>query len=92
MWDRERANFEGVTEVMLARGVIRTEQESLAEAGQILGEAMELASKVALLDRGKLVHFGERTEAMLQDAGYLYRTLFIIDCGNLRKRYLLTIW
>jgi ABC-type multidrug transport system ATPase subunit len=37
-------------------------------------EAMELASKVALLDRGKLVHFGERTEAMLQDAGYLYRT------------------
>jgi hypothetical protein len=40
---RERANFEGVTEVMLARGVIRTEQEALAEAGQILGEAMELA-------------------------------------------------
>jgi tetratricopeptide (TPR) repeat protein len=40
---RERANFEGVTEVMLARGLIRTEQESLAEAEQILGEAMELA-------------------------------------------------
>ena len=37
-------------------------------------EAMELASKVALLDRGKLVHFGERTREMVEDPGYLYRT------------------
>jgi len=37
-------------------------------------EAMELASKVALLDRGKLVHFGERTAEMVNDPGYLYRT------------------
>lgn len=37
-------------------------------------EAMELASKVALLDRGKLVHFGVRTAEMVDDPGYLYRT------------------
>jgi len=37
-------------------------------------EAMELASLVALLDRGKLVHYGERTTEMLNDPGYLYRT------------------
>ncbi len=37
-------------------------------------EAMELASKVALLDRGKLLHFGDRTQEMIGDPGYLYRT------------------
>lgn len=37
-------------------------------------EAMELASKVALLDRGGLVHFGERTREMVDDPAYLYRT------------------
>jgi heme ABC exporter ATP-binding subunit CcmA len=37
-------------------------------------EAMELAGKVALVDRGKLVHFGDRTQEMLDDPGYLYRT------------------
>jgi ABC-type multidrug transport system ATPase subunit len=39
-----------------------------------LREALELASHVALINRGKLGHFGERTQAMLEDAGYLYRT------------------
>ena len=37
-------------------------------------EAMELASRVALLDRGRLMHFGERTAQMLDDPGFLYRT------------------
>jgi ABC-type multidrug transport system ATPase subunit len=37
-------------------------------------EAMELASLVALLDRGKLVHYGPRTAEMLSDPAYLYRT------------------
>jgi heme ABC exporter ATP-binding subunit CcmA len=37
-------------------------------------EAMELSSKVALLDRGKLLHFGDRTPEMVGDPGYLYRT------------------
>lgn len=36
-------------------------------------EAMELASNVALLERGKIVHTGERTNEMLLDPGWLYR-------------------
>jgi ABC-type multidrug transport system ATPase subunit len=36
-------------------------------------EAMELASNVALLERGKIVHAGERTNEMLLDPGWLYR-------------------
>lgn len=37
-------------------------------------EAMELASLVALISRGKLIHFGPRTPEMLDDPGYIYRT------------------
>ncbi len=39
-----------------------------------LREAMELATHVALIERGKLVHFGPRTPEMLMDPGYVYRT------------------
>jgi heme exporter protein A len=38
-----------------------------------LREAMELATRVALIQRGSLVHFGPRTQEMLADPGYLYR-------------------
>ncbi len=37
-------------------------------------EAMELASQVALLERGRIVHAGERTAEMLADPTWLYRT------------------
>ena len=37
-----------------------------------LREAMELATQVALIQRGSLVHFGPRTQEMLNDPGYLY--------------------
>src|ERR1017187_9410031 len=37
-------------------------------------EAMELASDVALLERGKLVFTGPRSPEMLLDPGWLYRT------------------
>jgi heme ABC exporter ATP-binding subunit CcmA len=37
-------------------------------------EAMELASDVALLERGRIIFAGERTVEMLLDPGYLYRT------------------
>jgi heme ABC exporter ATP-binding subunit CcmA len=37
-------------------------------------EAMELATHVALLERGKIVHAGERAPEMLADSGWLYRT------------------
>ncbi len=39
-----------------------------------LREAMELATHVALLDRGKLAHNGPRPPEMLADTGWLYRT------------------
>lgn len=38
-----------------------------------LREALELATHVALLVRGKLAHFGQRTPEMLADPGWLYR-------------------
>jgi len=37
-------------------------------------EAMELATNVALLERGKMVHTGPRTAEMLTDPTWLYRT------------------
>jgi len=37
-------------------------------------EAMELATHVALLERGKIVHTGPQTAEMLADPGWLYRT------------------
>ena len=37
-------------------------------------EAMELASDVALLERGRMIFAGPRTGEMLLDPGYLYRT------------------
>jgi heme ABC exporter ATP-binding subunit CcmA len=36
-------------------------------------EAMELATQVALLERGRIVHAGPRTVEMLADPGWLYR-------------------
>lgn len=36
-------------------------------------EAMELATDVALLERGKVVHAGPQTPEMLADPGWLYR-------------------
>ena len=39
-----------------------------------LREAMELATHVALIERGKLVHFGARSAEMLADPTYVYRT------------------
>jgi heme ABC exporter ATP-binding subunit CcmA len=38
-----------------------------------LREAMAIASHVALIENGRLKHAGERTEAMLDDPGLLYR-------------------
>ena len=37
-----------------------------------LREALELATHVALLNRGRLAHHGERTPEMLADPGWLY--------------------
>jgi ABC-type multidrug transport system ATPase subunit len=37
-------------------------------------EAMELASDVALLERGRMIFSGPRSSEMLLDPGWLYRT------------------
>jgi heme ABC exporter ATP-binding subunit CcmA len=66
--DRAIALLQSLLAEALARGttvVMSTHQ---------LREAMELASHVALLDRGKLAHAGPRPEEMLSDPGWLYRT------------------
>ena len=39
-----------------------------------LREALELATDVVLINRGKMAHSGPRTPEMVQDPGYLYRT------------------
>jgi ABC-type multidrug transport system ATPase subunit len=38
-----------------------------------LREALELATDVALIQRGTVAHHGPRTPEMLADAGWLYR-------------------
>jgi ABC-type multidrug transport system ATPase subunit len=39
-----------------------------------LKEALELATHVALIQRGQLAFTGERTQQMVDDTGWLYRT------------------
>jgi len=39
-----------------------------------LREALELATDVVLINRGRMAHSGPRTSEMLEDPGYLYRT------------------
>ena len=65
--DRAIALLQGLLREGLARGrtvVLSTHQ---------LREALELATHVALLVRGRLAHAGERTVRMLDDPGWLYR-------------------
>lgn len=65
--DRAIALLQSVLREALERGaavVMSTHQ---------LREALELATEVALLQRGKVAHAGPRTAAMLADPGFLYR-------------------
>jgi len=65
----------------LAIAVLQSMIKSMRERGRTivmsthqLREALELASHVALLQRGQIVHTGERTQQMLDDTGWLYKT------------------
>lgn len=65
--DRAAAALQEVLREALAQGrtvVLSTHQ---------LREALELATHVALLVRGRLAFFGERSPQMLEDTGWLYR-------------------
>ncbi|MCL4852075.1 MAG: heme ABC exporter ATP-binding protein CcmA [Bryobacteraceae bacterium] len=65
--DRAIAVLQGLLEKALADGrtvIMSTHQ---------LREALQLATDVALLNRGKLAYHGKRTAEMLADPGWLYR-------------------
>ncbi len=51
----------------------RAEGRSVIMSTHQLREALELASDVALLERGRLLHYGVRTAEMAADTSYLYR-------------------
>jgi len=63
--------------IALLQGLLR---ESLASGSTVimsthqLREALELATNVVLINRGKLAHVGLRTQEMVDDPTYLYRT------------------
>ncbi|HSW50167.1 MAG TPA: heme ABC exporter ATP-binding protein CcmA [Bryobacteraceae bacterium] len=51
----------------------RAEGRTIILSTHQLREALELATHVALISRGKLAFTGERTQEMLDDTGWLYR-------------------
>lgn len=57
----------------LLRDALREGKTVLMSTHQ-LREALELATHVVLINRGKVAHAGVRTGEMLADPGYLYRT------------------
>jgi heme ABC exporter ATP-binding subunit CcmA len=52
----------------------RARQSTIVMSTHQIREAMDLASDVALLERGKIVHTGPRTAEMMADPTWLYRT------------------
>jgi heme ABC exporter ATP-binding subunit CcmA len=63
--------------VAVLHGLLRdalTKGATIIMSTHQIREAMELATQVALLERGKIVHSGPRTAEMLADPGWLYRT------------------
>ena len=66
--DRAIAVLQSMIQHMRERG------RTIVMSTHQLREALELASHVALLQRGQIVYAGERTQQMLDDTGWLYRT------------------
>lgn len=66
--DRAIAVFQGLLEEALADG------KTILMSTHQLREAVELATHVALINRGRLVFHDERPAEMLDDPGWLYRT------------------
>jgi heme exporter protein A len=63
--------------IAVLQGLLRDAQRkgrTIIMSTHQLREALELATHVALVNRGRLGHYGIRTEEMLADPGYLYRT------------------
>jgi heme ABC exporter ATP-binding subunit CcmA len=53
--------------------VARAQGRTIIMSTHQLREALELATDVALINRGRLAFRGERTQAMLDDPGWLYK-------------------
>jgi heme exporter protein A len=51
----------------------RSDGKTIIMSTHQLREALELASHVVLINRGKVGHYGVRTHEMLEDPGWLYR-------------------
>jgi heme ABC exporter ATP-binding subunit CcmA len=66
--DRAIAVFQRLLEGALADG------RTILMSTHQIREAIELATHVGLVDRGRLAYHGERPEEMLGDPGWLYRT------------------
>jgi heme ABC exporter ATP-binding subunit CcmA len=63
--------------IALLQGLLRQalgEGRTVVMSTHQLREALELATDVVLLHRGRLAHAGPRTAEMLADPGHLYRT------------------
>jgi heme ABC exporter ATP-binding subunit CcmA len=60
-----------VLQTLLRRA--RDEGRSIIMSTHQLREALELATDVALINRGRLAYTGPRTDEMLNDPGWLYR-------------------
>jgi len=65
--DRAIAVLQGLLRSALAEG------RTIIMSTHQLREALELATDVALINRGKLAFRGQRTKEMLDDPGWLYR-------------------
>jgi heme ABC exporter ATP-binding subunit CcmA len=61
----------GVLQAVLRQGL--TEGRTVVMSTHQLKEALELATHVVLLNRGRVAYTGERTPEMLEDPGWLYR-------------------
>ena len=66
--DRAIAVLQSLLQAALAAGA------TIIMSTHQIREAMELATNVALLERGSIVHRGPQTPEMLADPGWLYRT------------------
>lgn len=63
--------------IALLQSVLREAQQqgaAIVMSTHQLREALELATDVALLQRGRVTHAGPRTDEMLADPAFLYRT------------------
>ena len=66
--DRAIAVLQSMLQEMRDRG------RTIVMSTHQLREALELASHVALIQRGQIAYAGERRQEMIEDTGWLYRT------------------